>query len=166
MAVSAGMPILVCMTGDATTPEIPPGLLEEYLAGMRVQLELLGGIAERLSAVPSDRAALEQLRRETHKIHGSAGSYGFSDVSRLAAGMEETVKDWVARPDDRDADRGSLTRWFVGRLTEMLALGGPHAPTAPRTPPPARGSPSTRPATQATLLWAPREAPISSISRL
>ena len=113
------------MTGEGTTPEIPPGLLEEYLAGMRVLLELLVAIADRLTAVPGDKVALEELRRETHKIHGSAGSYGFSGVSRLAAGMEETVKDWVARPDDRDADRGSLTRWFVGRLTEMLGLGGP-----------------------------------------
>src|SRR5436309_2929236 len=109
--------------GDATTPEIPPGLLEEYLAGMRVLLELLVGIADRLAAVPGDTVALEELRRETHKIHGSAGSYGFTDVSRLAAGMEETVKDWVARPDDRDVDRGSLTRWFVGRLADMLGLG-------------------------------------------
>jgi len=134
------------MTGDATTPEIPPGLLEEYLAGMRVLLELLVGIADRLAAVPGDTVALEELRRETHKIHGSAGSYGFTDVSRLAAGMEETVKDWVARPDDRDVDRGSLTRWFVGRLADMLRLAGPSAPAAPRTPPPARGSPSTRPA--------------------
>ena len=133
MAVSAGIPILVCMTGDATTPEIPPGLLEEYLAGMRVLLELLVGIADRLAAVPGDTVALEELRRETHKIHGSAGSYGFTDVSRLAAGMEETVKDWVARPDDRDVDRGSLTRWFVGRLADMLDLGGTRAPAVPRT---------------------------------
>src|SRR2546422_614494 len=28
-------PILVRMTGHATPPELPPGLLEEYLAGMR-----------------------------------------------------------------------------------------------------------------------------------
>src|SRR5438552_6734147 len=27
--------ILVAMTGQATPPELPPGLLEEYLAGMR-----------------------------------------------------------------------------------------------------------------------------------
>ena len=153
MAVSAGIPILVCMTGDATTPEIPPGLLEEYLAGMRVLLELLVGIADRLAAVPGDTVALEELRRETHKIHGSAGSYGFSDVSRLAAGMEETVKDWVARPDDRDVDRGSLTRWFVGRLADMLGLGGAHATAVPRTA--ARASPSGGPVAASSQLNVP-----------
>src|SRR5713226_4906970 len=38
------------MTGDATTPELPRGLLEDYLAGMRVQLGELAGIADRLDA--------------------------------------------------------------------------------------------------------------------
>lgn len=116
-------------------PELPPGLLEEYLEGMRGELGLLADLADRLAVAGNDREALEALRRETHKIHGSAGSYGFWGVSRLAAGMEATVKDWAARPDDVDADRGSLTQWFVARLAEGLRLeiptGGDHRPTAP-----------------------------------
>ncbi len=124
------------MTGDASPAELPPGLLEEYLQGMRGQLGVLSGIAERLAAVGDDREALDQLRRESHRIHGSAGSYGFWDASRLAAGMEETVKDWVARPEDREVDRGSLTRWFVTRLAETLRLDVPdtsHADRSTRT---------------------------------
>src|SRR5207245_4108760 len=81
-------PILVRMTGHATPPELPPGLLEEYLAGMRPVLAALAGLAERLAAARTDLAALEALRRETHKIHGSAGSFGFLEVYRLAPGME------------------------------------------------------------------------------
>src|SRR6267143_5043628 len=120
------------MAADATSPppELPPGLLAEYLESARGQLSVLAGIAERLVAAGADREALEELRRETHKIHGSAGSYGFMEASRLAAGMEATVKDWVARPDDRDADRGSLTRWFATRLAEMVGLEVPRAPVA------------------------------------
>ena len=75
MAVSAGIPILVCMTGDATTPEIPPGLLEEYLAGMRVLLELLVGIADRLAAIPTrDRKStrLNSSHRLTSRMPSSA----------------------------------------------------------------------------------------------
>jgi CheY-like chemotaxis protein len=53
--------------------------------------------------------------------------------------MEATVKDWAARPDEVDADRGSLTQWFVARLAEGLKLEiptrGDHRPTAP---PPSR----------------------------
>jgi CheY-like chemotaxis protein/HPt (histidine-containing phosphotransfer) domain-containing protein len=113
------------MTGDATPAELPPGLLEEYLAGTRTQLTVLAAIADRLDADGGDGEALEQLRREAHRIHGSAGSYGFWDASRLAAGMEVTAKDWVARPDDPETDRGSLTRWFVVRLAEILKLDAP-----------------------------------------
>src|SRR5438034_8411027 len=86
------------MVDAGTPPELPPGLREEYLAGMRSQLGLLATIADRLTAAGNDREALAVLQRETHKIHGSAGSYGFAEASRLAAGLDATAKDWVARP--------------------------------------------------------------------
>ena len=140
------------MTGHATPPELPPGLLEEYLAGMRPVLAALAGLAERLAAARTDLAALEALRRETHKIHGSAGSFGFMEVSRLAAGMEATVKDWISWPGDPEVDRGSLTRWFVARLAEMLGLEVPRpAAAAPRPrvgPPPRPSQATTRPTQQ------------------
>lgn len=122
------------MGADAAPPpsELPPGLLEEYLEGMRAQLGLLADLADRLAARGNDRDALDALRRETHKIHGSAGSYGFWGASRLAAGMEATVKDWAARPDDRDVDRGSLARWFVVRLAETMKLEVPETRRADR----------------------------------
>src|SRR2546422_5947204 len=146
------LPILVSMTGHATPPELPPGLLEEYLAGMRPVLVALVGLAERLAAARNDLAALEALRRETHKIHGSAGSFGFMEVSRLAAGMEATVKDWISWPGDPEVDRGSLTRWFVARLAEMLGLEVPRpAAAAPRPrvgPAPRPPQATTRPTQQ------------------
>ncbi|OLD95229.1 MAG: hypothetical protein AUG79_06015 [Gemmatimonadetes bacterium 13_1_20CM_4_69_16] len=139
-----GFPILMAMTDRGTSPELPPGLLEEYLAGMRAELATLAAIAERLAAASDDSEALEALRRATHKIHGSAGSYGFMEASRLAAGMEATAKDWVAWPGDPEVERGPITRWFVARLAEMLGLPAPRAPAAPvaTTPPlPPVGSP-------------------------
>src|SRR5437870_4612800 len=134
------------MAADATSPppELPPGLLAEYLESARGQLSVLAGIAERLVAAGGDREALDELRRETHKIHGSAGSYGFMEASRLAAGMEATVKDWVARPDDPDVERGSLARWFVKRLAELLGVEVPDASAAPAPPPPIRARPLPR----------------------
>src|SRR5690349_22463436 len=143
------------MIADSTSPppppppspaELPPGLLEEYLQSMREQLGVLVELADRLGAAGNDREALDALRRETHKIHGSAGSYGFWGVSRLAAGMEATVKDWAARPDEVDADRGSLARWFVARLADGLKLEVPstsddHRPRASRTQPTSAGVP-------------------------
>src|SRR5205823_7350908 len=128
--------------GPPPSPDdLPPGLREEYLAGMRATLGVLAGIAKRLAAAGSDREALETLRRETHKIHGSAGSFGFMEASRLAAGMEATVKDWAARPDEPDVERGSLARWFVKRLAELLGLEVPDASAAPPAPPPVPSAP-------------------------
>ena len=122
------------MTGQATPPELPPGLLEEYLAGMRTELAALATIAERLAAAKSDRATIEALRRAAHKIHGSAGSFGFMEASRLAAGMEATAKDWADWPGNPEVERASLARWFVARLAELLGLAVPRAPAAVRPP--------------------------------
>src|SRR5436309_10047338 len=125
------------MPGDATPPpELPPGLLAEYLESARSQLGVLAGLAHRIAARSADREALEGLRHETHKVHGSAGSYGFMEASRLAAGMEATVKDWVAHPDDKDVDRGSLAGWFVKRLGELLGVEVPETSVPPPRPTP------------------------------
>ena len=164
------------MAGDATppssppppAPELPPGLLAEYLESARAQLGVLAGLAERLVVAAGDRDALDALRRETHKVHGSAGSYGFMEASRLAAGMEATVKDWAARPDDPDVERGSLARWFVKRLAELLGVEEPelsvappsapvHSRPLPRVGPPPR--PAPRPPTQRPAARPPRAAP-------
>ncbi|HLQ58930.1 MAG TPA: response regulator [Gemmatimonadales bacterium] len=102
---------------------------------MRANLALLLGIAERLAARGNDRAALAELMRETRRIQGTAESFGFLDASRLAAGMEATVRDWASRPDDQDVDHGSLTLWFVTRLATMLKLEMPRRAAAPRAKP-------------------------------
>jgi CheY-like chemotaxis protein len=39
--------------------------------------------------------------------------------------MEETAKDWVARPDEAEVDRGSMTRWFVVQLADVFKLEAP-----------------------------------------
>jgi len=153
------------MAADATSPppELPPGLLAEYLESVRAQLGVLAGLAERLVVAGGDREALDALRRETHKVHGSAGSYGFMEASRLAAGMEATVKDWAARPDDPDVERGSLARWFVRRLAELLGVEVPDASAAPapiRTAPLPRVGPPPRPA-----LRPPTQRPVAPRAR-
>src|SRR5881628_1885568 len=128
-------------------PELPPGLVAEYLESARAQLGVLAGLAERLVVAANDRQVIDALRRETHKVHGSAGSYGFMEASRLAAGMEATVKDWAARPDELDVERGSLARWFVKRLAELLGLEVPDASAAPPVRAPAAGRPAAPPGT-------------------
>jgi len=154
MAFAPRLSNLVTMSVDPTPGELPPGLLAEYLESAGTQLRVLAELADRLARVGNDAEALDRLRRETHKIRGSAGSYGFWEASRLAAGMEETAKDWVARPDDVDLDRGSVAQWFVMQLAEALQLEPPLAeerssrpadaapprPTPPAPPPAGTGA--------------------------
>src|SRR2546430_15581081 len=66
------------------------------------------------------------------------------EASRLGAGMEATVKDWAARPDEPDVERGSLARWFVKRLAELLGLEVPDPSAAPPAPPPVPSQPLPR----------------------
>src|SRR2546429_6475334 len=101
------------MPGDATPPplpsqpppELPPGLLAEYLESARAQLGVLAGLAERLVAAGGDREALDALRRETHKVHGSAGSYGFMAAARPPARLGGTREGLGARPGEPDRGR-------------------------------------------------------------
>src|SRR2546423_1008810 len=153
MAFAPRLSNLVIMSVAHTPAELPPGLLAEYLESAATQLQVLAGLADRLTVAANDTEALDGLRRETHKIRGSAGSYGFWEASRLAAGMEETAKDWVARPDDVDLDRGSIAQWFVVQLAESLQLEAPPpgersarpAPAPAPTPAPAPSAPATAP---------------------
>src|SRR5207237_5697845 len=140
----------VTMAVDHTPAELPPGLLAEYLESAGAQLRVLAELADRLAGAGNDAEALDRLRQETHKIRGSAGSYGFWEASRLAAGMEETAKDWVARPNDADLNRGSVAQWFVVQLAEALQLEPPPAEersSRPADAPPARPTPPAPPPT-------------------
>ncbi len=117
--------------------EIPPALRAEYLAGASDQLQLLAQLGARLDTNPSDADALQEFRREVHKIRGAAGSFGFPQGSRVAAAMEETAKEWVANPADRSDDRATIVRWFVTRIAGVLGLelpGDHPAPVAAPTP--------------------------------
>jgi CheY-like chemotaxis protein/HPt (histidine-containing phosphotransfer) domain-containing protein len=117
---------------------LPPGLREEYLEGARDQLGGIAELAERLVAAGDDVEALDELRREAHKIRGSAGSFGFAQATAVAAELEEAAKERRLT--------GVAARGFVRRLAAALFTKQPHplplpsppaTPTddAPRTPP-------------------------------
>src|SRR2546422_292814 len=116
--------LVVLMVDAGTPPELPPGLREQYLAGMRSQLGLLATIADRLTAAGNDREALAMLQRETHKIHGSAGSYGFPGAPPPGLGR------------GGGAVSGPAPHGPGGRPPPPR----PHPP--PRAPPPGRPPPS------------------------
>ena len=115
--------------------DVPPELLAEYRRAVGTQVAAIKTCADRLMKYPCDRDALETFRREVHKVRGSAGSYGFPDASDLAAGMEETAKDWIEHADELQLDRGALAHWFMERITEFIkpAAPDPRGPATPRS---------------------------------
>jgi CheY-like chemotaxis protein len=103
---------------------LPPGLLEGYLKSVQGQVDLIGGLATRLVAHGDDPDVLNELRREAHKIRGSAGSYGFGEATNVAAEMEELAKGWLAG-HGAPVERGPAAGLLVARL--RAAFGPPPA---------------------------------------
>src|SRR6266496_284043 len=117
---------------------LPPGVRDEYLQGARDQLGTIAELAERLIASGDDTAAIEALRRDAHRLRGSAGSFGFPQASVVAAELEEAAKQWLESPGNGVADRGMAARDFVRRLAAALFTKQASAPSPPphSAPPP------------------------------
>jgi len=124
---------------------------DEYLQGARDQLGTIAELAERLIASGADTAAIEALRRDAHRLRGSAGSFGFPQASVVAAELEEAAKHWLEHPGNGIADRGQAARSFVRRLAAALFTKQPAAPPATAapyaapSPPPDLAAPSPPP---------------------
>lgn len=73
--------------------------------------EIAAGLAQR----PDDRELLESLRRELHRVHGTAGTIGFMEAGRLAGAMSSTARRWEGDPAV-DRDRRSETIMAFARL--------------------------------------------------
>jgi len=120
---------------------LPPGVRDEYLQGARDQLGAIAELAERLIAAGDDRAAIEQLRRDAHRLRGSAGSFGYPQASVVAAELENAAKKWLEHPGNGVADRGRAARGFVRKLAAALFMKHAAAPV-PAEPPPTLHQPS------------------------
>ena len=122
---------------------LPPGVRDEYLHGARDQLGAIAELAERLIAAGDDTAAIEELRRDAHRLRGSAGSFGFPQATVVAGELEDAAKAWLERPGNGVAGRGQAARAFVRRLAAALftkqATAAP--PPAERALPPLRAAP-------------------------
>ena len=97
-------------------------------------IALLDDLARHLGAEPAAPETIEALRRELHRVHGTAGSYGFSEASRLAAKLEQRVAAWEQDPALESTQRATIIGHFVSalRLAMSAEAGLGHAPVARR----------------------------------
>jgi CheY-like chemotaxis protein len=96
-------------------------LRERFAASSGNTLAAFTQHAERLQRTPSAPEVLDALRRELHRVHGTAGSYGFHEASRLAAAFELVAIRWAADADLDRARRASIVRQFVRALGGALS---------------------------------------------
>ncbi|HEX6048337.1 MAG TPA: response regulator [Gemmatimonadaceae bacterium] len=79
-------------------------------------ITMLEDLARQLGTEPTSPDAIAALRRELHRVHGTAGSYGFAEASRLAAKLEQRVGDWENDPTLERTQRATIIGHFVSAL--------------------------------------------------
>ena len=97
-------------------------------------IALLDDLARQLGADPAAPETISALRRELHRVHGTAGSYGFSEASRLAAKLEQRVAAWELDAALESTQRATIIGHFVSalRLAMSAEAAVGHAPVARR----------------------------------
>lgn len=111
------------------TVPTPQSKAEATLRALRVRyrseswqtVNLFRRLATELQAHPDRADALDRLRKEAHRVHGTAGSYGFRRASALAAGLEARAQSWIADPGAERADRGAAVEEFTLALERSFA---------------------------------------------
>lgn len=111
------------------TDPSPQSKTEATLRALRVRfradswstVDVFRRLAAELGADPAMPGALERLEREAHRLHGTAGSFGFHRASALAASIEERAIAWRADPALDHADRASAVAAFVVALERSFA---------------------------------------------
>jgi DNA-binding response OmpR family regulator len=105
------------------------GALEALREHFRVSsgqfVDTFEALARQLTAMPTSPRALESLRRDLHRVKGTAGSYGFLDASALAAKLEERIGAWSGDPTLEPEARANVIRHFASAL--KLAFQAPVA---------------------------------------
>ena len=79
-------------------------------------ITLLEDLARQLAADPAGPEAIAALSRELHRVHGTAGSYGFLEASRLAGKLEQRVAGWENDASLERTQRSTIIGHFVSAL--------------------------------------------------
>jgi CheY-like chemotaxis protein len=134
-------------------------LRERYRASVTNTVAGFRYLAAQLTIAPDKPEVLESLRRELHRVHGAAGSFGFPDASRLAGVLEARAIRWAQDPAVDCGTRAAIIAHFASALEAHVA----GVPTAP-PPPPAAPTPATPASGLRPAASDPRDAPTGDSS--
>lgn len=103
-------------------------LTARYRAGAAPLCDRLDALAVRLATDPGDAAVLDELAREVHKTHGTAGSLGFDAASERCAALEERVGAWAADAALDRGERAALVAALAHGLRADFGIDGAATP--------------------------------------
>lgn len=110
--------------GTTSDPEHAlTALREHFRASSGPMVATFERLATQLTTAPTGPRALEALKRELHRVKGTAGSYGFLETSTLATRLEERVTAWIADPHLEVAGRAAIISHFASAM--RLAFQSP-----------------------------------------
>ena len=94
-----------------------------FLVEAQEHLQILQACVGRLRLSPTDRGALDALRRELHTLKGAAGSVGLDDVMAASSSLEwifmlELFGEWHDK-----SEMGGMVDDSMGGTTVYLAPG-------------------------------------------
>jgi len=101
-------------------------LRERYRTTIRNTVAAFRRLSAQLAVIASAPEVVDALRRELHRVHGAAGSFGFPEASHLAAELEEIAIRWVEDPQLDVDRRAAMTAEFANAL-EACVLGAGNA---------------------------------------
>jgi DNA-binding response OmpR family regulator len=108
------------MPSPADLQDVLAKLRERFVATSGNTLAAFSQLADQLQLTPAAPELIESLRRELHRVHGTAGSYGFREASRLAGALELVSMQWAADPRLDLPRRGAIVRQFTRALGDAL----------------------------------------------
>jgi CheY-like chemotaxis protein/HPt (histidine-containing phosphotransfer) domain-containing protein len=103
--------------GRVTLPaEAMRALRERFRASGTRTVESFRSLASQLTVTPTASEVVDAVRRELHRVHGTAGSYGYHEASRLAGKLEARAMRWAADGLVDHDQRGAMIEQFASVL--------------------------------------------------
>ena len=96
--------------------EVMEAAKREFLSAARAAVQQIRVVGQELVARPGDAGLLEPMRRELHRLNGSAGTFGFARAGRMAAALEGVVRRWQDDPTLDAARRASVVAGFASAM--------------------------------------------------
>ena len=111
------------------TGSIPQSKAEATLRALRIRfraeswsiVDVFRRLATEVAANPALPEVIDRLTREAHRVHGTAGSFGFRRASTIAAVLEERAIAWGADAAFEVSERGNAVAEFARELERSFA---------------------------------------------